>query len=100
MTVTSNIPSAPTEENLGHGLDFVEEGRNDYAWLAESFGPHLRGKVVEHGAGLGTLSALLLAGGRGVTSLALTEPDGKLAGRLETRFRGDARVAVFQGTLE
>jgi SAM-dependent methyltransferase len=83
---------------LGHGLDYVEEGRNDYAWLAESFAPYLRRKVVEHGAGNGMLSTALLA--RGVTPMVLTEPDPNLASMLRTRFQMRNDVEVFEGPLE
>jgi SAM-dependent methyltransferase len=95
------------EQELGHGLDYADEGKRYYEWLADSFAGVLsaaaaeRGSsssVVEHGAGTGTLSELLLA--RGVRPLTLTEPDPKLAAILGRKFAQRPGVAVAPGTLE
>jgi SAM-dependent methyltransferase len=99
--------SNTTDEPLGHGLDYSTEGKNYYEWLADSFAPALkaavaqpnaRRRIVEHGAGVGSLSQLLLE--RGAAPLALTEPDPKLAAMLKTSFAGQADVEVSHSTLE
>jgi SAM-dependent methyltransferase len=86
------------ERPLGFGLDAVQEGMNYYAWLARMVQPHLRGRVVEHGAGTGALSELLLD--LGMESIVLSEPTPHLAECLRVKFRGRPGVAVFEGTLE
>ena len=94
-------------QELGHGLEYAEEGRNYYEWLADTFAVHLRGataaegarrRIVEHGAGTGVLSQLLLD--RGVGPMVLTEPDPKLAAILASRFAGREDTEVAPGTLE
>jgi SAM-dependent methyltransferase len=107
-----NTPDAPKPASsdaaeLDHGLVYADEGKNYYEWLADSFAPHLKralrgpqakGRVVEHGAGTGALSRLLLA--RGVGPLALTEPDPKLAATLKATFGDRPEIEVAHATLE
>lgn len=99
-------PSSSSPE-LGHGLEYADEGKNYYEWLGDSFAPVLRQavsepgarrRVVEHGSGTGALSRLLLA--RGVGPLTLTEPDPKLSSMLASAFAGRDDVRVAPGTLE
>jgi len=107
VSVETNVSSADAPAPLGHGLEYAEDGKNYYEWLADSFAPYLRaataapgarGRVVEHGAGTGALSRLLLE--RGVGPMALTEPDPALAELLKGAYRGRAEVEVAPGTLE
>ena len=94
----------PTD--LGHGLDYADEGKNYYEWLADTFASPLRQacnvggsrRVVEHGAGTGLLSQLLLE--RGVGPMTLTEPDPKLAAILAAKFEGRQDVEVAHASLE
>lgn len=85
-------------QTLGYGLERVDDAANYYEWLADLLRPHLRGRVLEHGSGTGTLSRLLLEGG--VAPLVLTDPDARLAALLADAFRGRSDVEVFKGTLE
>jgi phospholipid N-methyltransferase len=86
------------ENSLGFGLDSVQDGMKYYAWLAQVMKPHLKGRVLEHGAGTGALSELLL--GLGLESTVLSEPTPHLAALLRTKFEGRKGVSVFEGTLE
>jgi SAM-dependent methyltransferase len=97
------VDGPPVE--LGHGLEYADEGKNYYEWLADSFAPALKAagagpqrRVVEHGAGTGALSRLLLA--RDVGPMVLTEPDPALATLLARAYAGRADVEVAPGTLE
>jgi SAM-dependent methyltransferase len=100
--MTETTPST----DLGHGLDYADEGKNYYEWLADTFAPSLReactgrgaGTIVEHGAGTGLLSQLLLE--REVRPMTLTEPDPKLARMLAEKFEGRSAVQVSPGSLE
>ena len=60
--------------------------------------PAAKGRIIEHGAGTGELSRLLLE--RGARPLTLTEPDPKLAAMLATAFAGEPGVEVAHTTLE
>ncbi|MFM7045993.1 MAG: class I SAM-dependent methyltransferase [Ilumatobacteraceae bacterium] len=71
------------------------EGAVNYAsWLAALIGPHARGRILEIGAGSGTITERLIPFGA-VTAL---EPSAALAGSLRERLGG--QVAVVEGTLE
>jgi SAM-dependent methyltransferase len=111
MTTSPETRAAPPPSDappaLGHGLEYADEGRNYYEWLADSFAPQLRAatnvpaarrRVVEHGAGTGALSRLLLE--RGVGPMALTEPDPALADLLKATYANRPDVEVAPGTLE
>ena len=100
-----NEAAAPPK--LGHGLEFTDEGGNYYEWLADTFatylrsatsGPGAKNRIVEHGAGTGALSQLLLD--RNVGRMVLTEPDGALVDLLRPKFAGRAHAEVEHSTLE
>jgi SAM-dependent methyltransferase len=90
-------PSVATPE-MYEALESGGVADNYYAWLTDTFVPYLRGAVIEHGAGSGTLSATLLDAG--VTPLILNEPNEKLAATLTRRFEARNDVTIFQGTLD
>jgi SAM-dependent methyltransferase len=103
-TIMSEAVAPP---KLGHGLEFADEAGNYYEWLADTFAPHLRSassapeaknRIVEHGAGTGALSALLLD--RSVGRMVLTEPDGSLVELLRPKFAARADAEIVHGTLE
>jgi SAM-dependent methyltransferase len=105
MEPVMNEAATPTQ--LGHGLEFADEGGNYYEWLADTFAIHLRkasgargakNRIVEHGAGTGALSQLLLA--RNVGHMALTEPDAALVNVLRPKFAERGDVEIVHGTLE
>ena len=81
----------------GHDLEILAGMSNYYAWIMETFAPHVGGKVVEYGAGSGNVSERLLplAG-----HLTLVEPSGFLIDPLRSRFAASANVAVAAATLE
>lgn len=85
-------------QELHDALESGGEAKNYYAWLTDTFVPYLRGTVMEHGAGSGTLAAALLDSG--VTPIILNEPNEKLAAVLAQRFDTRKDVSIFQGTLD
>jgi SAM-dependent methyltransferase len=105
METIMNEATSPAKP--GHGLEFADEGGNYYEWLADTFATHLRkastapeakNRIVEHGAGTGALSQLLID--RNVGRMALTEPDDALVDVLRPKFAGRTDVEVVHGTLE
>jgi SAM-dependent methyltransferase len=78
-------------------LDTRDEITNYFAWQASLFARHLGGRVVDHGAGTGSLTAAVLA--RGVDSLVALEPDPELVALLERRFSKNPEVQVVSGTV-
>ena len=81
----------------GNDLEVLADMPNYYSWIMETFGPHVRGQVVEYGAGVGTISAHLapLA-----DTLMLIEPSPNLAERLRDRFATSPHVQIVAERLE
>lgn len=89
--------SAPAVTYEGSDLEVLADMPNYYAWMMETFGPHVRGDVVEYGAGIGTVSSRLapLA-----SNLTLVEPSANLIPPLSARFAATPHVRVLHTTLE
>lgn len=81
----------------GDDLAVLAAMPNYYSWVMRSFAPHVRGSVIEYGAGTGTVSEHLL---RSAGRLTLVEPSENLVGILRSRFSSDARVEVRAAMLE
>ena len=81
----------------GHDLDVLSDMPNYYNWIMAAFSPHIRGEVIEYGAGSGTVSARLepLA-----QRLTLVEPSPNLASVLRSRFAGNGKVSVVSALIE
>jgi len=80
----------------GSELPLFAHAKNFHRYYLDLFGEHVRGRVLEVGGGMGTLTGLLLD--RGISGLTVCEPDPALAHELATRFASDVRV--IRGTLE
>ncbi len=74
----------------GNELSTFVEARNFHLYYMRLFGEHLRGDVLEVGAGLGTFTQEIL--NAGVSHLTACEPDLKMADTLAKMFVGRARV--------
>jgi len=78
-------------------LEILANMPNYYGWIMETFLPHVRGHVIEYGAGTGTISQRLapLA-----DRLTLVEPSVNLFAPLRARFRAEPKVKVVCMSLE
>ncbi|MDX2051020.1 MAG: methyltransferase [Polyangiaceae bacterium] len=96
----ANQSEDPTQAppGLHDALESGAGAKNYYAWLTSACAPFMRGTVVEHGAGRGTLSVGLVT--VGAPQLILTEPDAQMSSALRARFGANSGVAIFQGTLD
>lgn len=65
-------------------LENLKRARGLGDWVFEQFRPHVRGRVAEVGAGIGTYSERIAA--QGVEDLLLVEPDPACAARLRETF--------------
>lgn len=83
----------------GSELDAVAEADNYYRWIIDAFSEHIGPTTVEAGAGIGTVSELILRRGA-VKDLLLVEPATNNVPALRKRFAGDPRVRVHHGYLE
>lgn len=69
----------------GHELGALEQAKNYYDWLLDEFDSGLQGKILEVGAGTGTLSEILLT--RSCDHLVCLEPAGNLVPILRHRLQ-------------
>lgn len=81
----------------GRDLEVLADMSNYYAWMMETFSGHIRGKVLEYGAGTGNVSELLVPMAERLT---LIEPSASLIAPLRARFAGNAKVEVSGEALE
>lgn len=83
----------------GTELASMVEARNYYRWLLGCFQPHLKGKVIEIGAGIGTFSRLILKL-PDVQQLVAVEPAANLYPLLLEQIGTDARGRTLNCYLQ
>ena len=83
----------------GTELEAIAEAANYYRWIVDSFSAYLGHRAIEAGAGIGTVSDLILRQPT-VRKLTLIEPARENFAVLERRFQADARVRIHHGYLE
>ncbi len=93
------MTSSPAFSYSGTELEAVGEARNYYDWIIDSFAARIGKRAVEAGAGIGTVSDLILRRAR-PRELLLIEPDDGNARMLRQHFQKDDRVVVHHGYLE
>lgn len=86
-----------TREYSGDELAALADMPNYYDWILSHFRPHLGGRAVEFGAGIGTISSVIAPA---VESLELVEPSPRFARTLNERFADTAHVTVSGSTFE
>lgn len=83
----------------GTELEAVAEAKNYYNWIIDSFTGAFGKRVVEVGAGIGTVSELIVE--RAAPSdLLLIEPAANNIPELKRKFARDSRVRIVEGYLE
>lgn len=92
-------PQVTSFQYASDELDALAEAHNYYRWLMRRFRPHLGRRIVEAGAGIGTIGQHLLAQ-PGVEELVLIEPAANNYRLLERRYRDEPRVRTINGYLE
>jgi SAM-dependent methyltransferase len=83
----------------GTELDALTEARNYYRAIVGHFADHLGPRVVEAGAGIGTVAEYLLDG-TNLAELVLVEPAENNFPLLQARFATNPRVRVVHGYLQ
>jgi SAM-dependent methyltransferase len=81
----------------GTELDAMSEAQNYNRWIIDSFAPYLGDSVAEVGAGIGTISELLLA--TGVKRLVSFEPSKNMFPLLADKLRQQDRAIVINDVL-
>jgi len=95
------VPSSGPAQFVYDGgeLAAMVEAHNYYDWLLSYFGAHLKGRVIEVGAGIGTLSRLILRF-QDVRQLTAVEPAANLFPMLLQQIGADGRVKLLKGYLQ
>ena len=83
----------------GGELEALRQSPNYYGWLLRHFLPYLGERVLEIGAGVGTVADYVLQNTK-VPELILVEPADNLFPQLQERFSGTSRVKLVHGQLE
>ena len=81
----------------GHDLEVLADLPNYYGWIIKKFRPYLKGRTMEIGTGIGTISKLIFDD---VEELILVEPSANLTEYLPTSISKSPKVSVFNETLE
>jgi SAM-dependent methyltransferase len=89
-----------SDRSFGAAADLERLGTADhfFSWAVEEFLPFLRGRVLEVGAGMGTITRRLAELGPELTIIAL-EPAGNVFGDLASFAAVTPRVTAYQQTL-
>jgi SAM-dependent methyltransferase len=82
------------DDELTDTLDNLDDATNYADWIVEQFGDHLRGTVVEIGAGAGTITERLC---RTADHVVASDLSPTRVAQLEARFAGSAQVEVVHG---
>jgi 2-polyprenyl-3-methyl-5-hydroxy-6-metoxy-1,4-benzoquinol methylase len=89
---------AHADQALEAVLDDLDASTPNYAdWIVSMLEPHLGARVLEVGAGHGTITDRLAAGGRTVVA---TDLSSRCIAELESRFAGNPAVAVREATVD
>jgi ubiquinone/menaquinone biosynthesis C-methylase UbiE len=85
------------DEYSGEELDALAETGRYQEWIAEQFRPYLHGKIMEIGAGIGTMATKWI---NYADELHLVEPANNLFPALHEKFQTCASVHLHNGDLE
>lgn len=86
----ANAPHYP-----GKDLEAMSFAVNYHRWIVDEFGPFLGKRVAEVGAGMGSVSKLLLE--KPIDRLVAFEPSPDMYPHLERELRGETRAEAVQG---
>jgi SAM-dependent methyltransferase len=84
-------------EYYSQDLESLSDLPNYQQWIIDYFRPYIVGNGVEFGAGIGTISDLLLPH---LDSIDLVEPSPNLVIQLKNKFKNDPAVQVIADTVE
>ena len=82
------------DDELAETLDTLDGAGNYADWLMDMYSPHVKGDIVELGAGHGTFTERLATLG----PVVAIEPSPRGVAQMRERFAGDSRITVVEGT--
>ena len=90
-----NRPEVTTDHYPGKELEAMSSAEHYRHWIAADFAPYLGRKVAEVGAGIGSITRILLE--YPVESLVAFEPSSNMYPLLAAALRGEARATAVHG---
>ncbi len=84
------------DPDMASTLDRLDDASKYADWLGDLISPHVRGRVVEIGAGIGTLTERIRSEAQELTAV---EPAPALCQELKSRFADQPEIEVVQGDL-
>ena len=81
----------------GHDLEILADLPNYYGWIIEQFSPYLKGRTMEIGTGIGTISKLIF---NYTEELVLVEPFSHLTKYIPRSISNSPSVSIYNETLE
>ena len=81
----------------GHDLEVLADLPNYYGWIIEQFRPYIKGRTIEIGTGIGTISKLVF---NYTEELILIEPSAHLTECLPPSISDSSKVSIHNETLE
>lgn len=96
---SSSAASYQPPEYSGEDLEILANLHRYRTWIIDTISPHVRGRVAEIGAGIGSFTADLLRLPV-VTHIDVVEPSPPLFAHLHTRFTGEERITVIPRMCE
>lgn len=90
-----DLPDATPSNYPGQELAAMSHAANYHRWIIDEFAPYLGQSVAEIGAGIGTVSGLLLE--KNIRRLVAFEPCGTNFLLLEEKLRHEARATAVHG---
>ena len=81
----------------GHDLEVLADLPNYYGWIIEQFRPYIKGRTIEIGTGIGTISKLVF---NYTEELILIEPSAHLTECLPPYISDSSKVSIHNETLE
>lgn len=88
------MPGDPAPEYAGNDLEAMAAAGNYHRWIVDEFSPYLGGTTAEVGAGVGSVSRLLLGH---VNHLLAFEPSEKMFLRLSEELRDERGATAIPG---
>ncbi len=86
------FPTGFTSEDLARTLDRLDDAHNYAGWIADLITPHLGPQILEVGAGIGSISALIKPH---TTTLVICEPHAASMTALQQRFGDDPAITLW-----
>ena len=93
------MKSSESIEYVGNELDLFKDAINWKRYFSKNISKHIKGKVLEVGAGIGANTKFMVEHSVGVKSWLCLEPDQKLLEQIKFESISDVKIEKLNGTI-